>query len=158
MQARNKAMSYTFDIVDIEPVVLAVAQARFMRSEVSSKLLSLFDIAYSWLKTSSVKQAGHNYAIYDQCTADQMRVQAGFPVSDHFPDCESVKCVQLKSGRAVHVKHIGPYGKLQAAYNGLHEWCAREGYKTSGESWEIYGDWNDDPSQLVTDIYFRVAE
>jgi len=151
-------MNYTFDIVDTEAVVLAVAQEQLMRSEVSSKILGLFDIVYTWLRTSSVKQVGHNYAIYDQCTKDRMRARVGFPVSERFPDNELVQCIELESGRAAHVKHIGPYNKLQAAYDGLIAWCAREGHKTSGESWEVYGDWHDDPSKLVTDIYFRIDE
>ncbi len=149
-------MNYTFDIVDTEAVVLAVAQKQLMRAEVSSKILGLFDIAYTWLKTSGVKKAGHNYAIYDQCMPDRMRVRVGFPVSEYFSGNDLVQCIELESGRAAHVRHTGPYNKLQAAYDGLLEWCAREGHKTSGESWEVYGDWHDDPSKLVTDIYFRI--
>ena len=149
-------MNYTFDIVDTEPVVLAIAQAQLVPSEVSSKILGLFDVVYTWLRTSNAKQVGHNYAVYDQFTKGGMRVRVGFPVSERFPDNELVKCIELEGGRAAHVKHIGPYNKLQAAYDGLTAWCAREGHKTSGESWEVYGDWHDDPSKLVTDIYFRI--
>ena len=58
-------MNYTFDIVDNEPVVLAITQAQLVPSEVSSKILGLFDVVYTWLRTSNVKQAGHNYAVYD---------------------------------------------------------------------------------------------
>src|SRR5262249_17523497 len=152
----DKAMKHTFDIVDIEPVILAITETRLTPSEVSSRIIGLFDIVYKWLRTSNVKQIGHNYAIYDQCTNENMRMRVGVPVSKSFPDSELVKCVELEAGRAAHVKHIGPYSELQTAYAGLTAWCSQETHKTSGQSWEVYGDWNDDPSKLVTDIYFRI--
>lgn len=149
-------MSYTVDIVDIQPVILAVAETHLLPAEVSSKIRGLFDIVYKWLPTSNVQQVGHNYAVYDQSAGSGMRMRAGFPVSERFPDSESVKCFELPAGRALHTSHTGPYSKLCDAYTALLDLCSREGQTTSGQSWEVYGDWHDDPSQLVTDLYFRL--
>ena len=149
-------MNHTFGIVDVQPVVLAVAETRLMSAEVPAKIRGLFDVVYAWLRTSNVRQVGHNYALYDQCTSESMRMQAGFPVSERFPDSEAVKCVELVAGSAAHARHTGPYSELHVAYSGLVAWCARAGHQTSGQPWEVYGDWHDDPSKLITDIYFRL--
>ncbi|MFN7927069.1 MAG: GyrI-like domain-containing protein [Blastocatellia bacterium] len=149
-------MSQQVEIVAVQPVILALAELRLFPSEVPTKIRGLFDVVYLWLRTANVQQIGHNYAIYDQCTNGGMQMRAGFPVSARFPDDESVKCVEFEAGRAAHIRHIGPYSKLNISYTNLVSWCAQEGYQTSGQSWEVYGDWHDDPSKLITDIYFRL--
>ena len=149
-------MNHTFDIVDVQPVILALTETRLRPAEVPAKIRGMFDVVYTWLRDSNVRQVGHNYALYDQVTSAGMRMQVGFPVSERFADSELVKCVELAAGRAAHTRHTGPYSELNVAYRGLLAWCAREGHQTSGQSWEVYGDWHDDPSELITDIYFRL--
>jgi effector-binding domain-containing protein len=144
------------EIAEVAPVLLALAGATVPRREIPARIRGLFDIAYSWLRTAEVRQAGHNYALYDQCSDDALRVRVGFPVTARFPDTESIQCVELPAGRAAHARHVGPYGEMHATYRLLHAWCACEGLALGGESWDVYGDWNDDPTKLVTDIYLRL--
>jgi effector-binding domain-containing protein len=149
-------MSDPFNIVEIEPVVLALTESRLKSREVSARIRGMFDIVYKWLPQSGVRQVGHNYAVYDEFGSDGMRVRVGFPVSGRFSDSLSVKCVQLEAGRAAHTKHTGPYGELHVAYRNLTAWCTRNSLQTGGQSWEVYGDWHDDPARLVTDLFFRL--
>ena len=116
----------------------------------------MFDVVYSWLKTAEVRQAGHNYALYDTCTPQRLRMQVGFPVSARFTDTEQVKCIELAPGRAAHATHVGSYARMHVTYKALTDWCSREPISMTGESWEVYGDWHDDPSKLTTDIFIRV--
>lgn len=145
------------DIVSVEPVTLAVTEAFTKQSEIPARIRGLLDIVYGWRRESGVDQTGHNYAIYDQFSADGMRMRVGFPVSQHFPDTAQVHCVEFEGGRAAHITHRGPYSELAAAHQQLNEWCAQRSLKRAGESWEVYGDWNEDESQLETDIYIRLA-
>ena len=145
-------MSVDCDIVTLAPVLLALTQAELPRSEIPARIRGLFDITYAWLRSADVHQVGHNYAIYDECTKHGLRVRVGFPVSEAFPDTELVKCVEFAPGRAAHATHVGPYGNLQATYRILAEWCSHGRVPLSSVSWEIYGDWNDDPSKLKTDL------
>ena len=43
------------------------------------------------------------------------------------------------------------------AYAALAQWCAANGRHQTGTSWEVYGDWADDPEQRRTDIYLLLA-
>ena len=41
---------------------------------------------------------------------------------------------------------------MGAAYAAVREWCVASGRELTGTSWEIYGDWTDDPTKLETRI------
>ncbi len=100
---------------------------------------------------------GPNYVVYDQFASDGMRMRVGFPVSGRFTSGAQVQCVEFAGGRAAHTRHTGPYSGIPAATSALNSWCALQLLPLAGVAWEVYGDWNDDASQLVTDIYFRLA-
>ncbi len=68
-----------------------------------------------------------------------------------------MKRVTLGAGRAARALHVGPYSELHRTYSELHAWCRREGLRLASQSWEIYGDWQDDPSKLETELYLRLA-
>jgi effector-binding domain-containing protein len=53
--------------------------------------------------------------------------------------------------------HVGPYDRLRDAHNSIHAWCAANNRKIAQASWEIYGDWNDDPARLETTIRYLLA-
>ncbi len=146
-----------FETVDVAPVILAVAECQTKRSEIPARITKLFDVVYTWLPRAGVTQTGHNYAVYDRFTPDGMRMQVGFPVSARFTSDAQVRCLEFAGGRAAHVTHVGAYSGISATTDALNAWCAQQRLPLAGVGWEVYGDWNDDPSQLVTDIYFRLA-
>ena len=37
-------------------------------------------------------------------------------------------------------------------------WCAAEAHTIVGPAWEIYGDWDDDPTKLETEVLYRLAD
>ena len=146
------------DVVFVSPLLLALTQEELPRSLIAARIRGMFDIVYAWLREAPVRQAGHNYALYDQCTPQSLRVQVGFPVSERFADTDMVKCVQLAPGRAAHAVHVGPYSDLHRTYAALHTWCSQHALALTGQSWEVYGDWTEDPSQLETGLFLRVNE
>jgi hypothetical protein len=34
------------------------------------------------------------------------------------------------------------------------QWCRHHGRQISMPYWEVYGDWEEDPSKLRTDVYY----
>lgn len=57
------------------------------------------------------------------------------------------------AGEVATVAYFGDYAEMASGYAALDEWCAANGRRRAGVSWEVYGDWNDDPAKLRTDIY-----
>ena len=146
------------DLVNVAPLLLALASEELPRSQIPVRIRALFDVVYAWRRDAPVRQAGHNYALYDRCTPQSLRVRVGFPVSGRFADTELVKCVELAPGRAAHAVHVGSYAHLQRTYAVLHAWCAQRALPVSDESWEVYGDPTEDPSRLETGLFLRLRE
>lgn len=150
-------MSYECEIVEPESVILAVtSEVLVSLNEIPTRIGGMFDIAYAWLSGSDVKQVGQNYAVYRN-TPDGMYMRVGFPVSASFDDTESVQCLELGGGEAAHTTHRGDYGGIPGGYDRLTAWCNEQALTLSGFNWEVYGDWDDDPAKLVTDIYLQIS-
>ena len=109
-------MSYEFDIVEVQPVTLAVCETFIKPADIPTRIIGMFDIVYAWLRESSAKQVGNNYAIYDQFGPDGMRMRVGFPVSESFDDGSLVSCLELGATKAAHTRHLGPYSGLPTAH------------------------------------------
>jgi hypothetical protein len=43
---------------------------------------------------------------------------------------------------------------MAPAYAALEQWFRETGRRPAGVSWEVYGDWDDDPAKRRTDVYF----
>jgi effector-binding domain-containing protein len=140
-------------IVDVGPVLLALHAAEVPRGQVPARIRAMYDVAYAWLRQSGLRQAGHNYAIYDECRPDRLRVRVGFPMAERFADTAELRCVEFAPGRAACAVHVGPYGRMGETYALLEAWCASQGLARSGVSWEVYGDWTEDATKLETSIY-----
>ena len=146
------------EVVPVSPVLLALTQEEVRRSQISTRIRAMFDIVYTWLRNAPVRQAGHNYALYDQCSPQTLRMRVGVPVSGRFLDTDLVQCVELAPGRAARAVHVGSYSDLHETYAVLNAWCSQNALELTGESWEVYGDWTEDVSRLETGLFLRVQD
>jgi effector-binding domain-containing protein len=151
-------VNYVFDIVRIEPETLAIIEETIRWDQMSETISKLFNSIYSWLPGAPVEQAGHNHILYNQHGADEVRIRVGFPVSSTFPNRGNVHCMLLENGHAAHTTHTGEYSGLPKALQELNGWCAMQALTLTGDNWEVYGDWNEDPLKLTTDVYQRIEE
>lgn len=150
-------MDYRFDVVNIRETTLAVASAEVALAEIPGRIIGLFDQVYSWLPSSGLRQRGHNHALYRLTgTEGVVIMQAGVPVSARFDPSDDVACITLPAVRAAHTLHRGDYAGLGRANAAVRRWCRERDLGTGGLSWEIYGDWHDDPARLETDIYVEL--
>jgi len=99
-------------------------------------------------------QTGHNVVLYFGGLA---HIEAGVEVFGDFVDVGGVRHSQTPAGPAVTTAHWGEYAEMAGAYAALERWCAANGRQPTGTSWEVYGDWTDDPLQRRTDIYLLLA-
>ena len=61
------------------------------------------------------------------------------------------------AGQVARAVHTGPYERLKETHDAIHAWATAGGHKFAGWSWEVYGDWTDDPTKLETTIYYLLA-
>jgi len=83
-------------------------------------------------------------------------VEFGFPVAAKVEAKGRIKPGKLPAGRAAVTMHIGPYDKIQEAYNRLTAFVKEKGLEMGSSCYEVYlSDPNESPPQeLQTEIYF----
>jgi effector-binding domain-containing protein len=145
----------------MSPEVVEVTAQRMVaapateQGDVGRVIMPLFDRVWAFLGQSELRR-GHNVVVYRSLQPAGFEiVEAGVQVYDEpagLPDglVES----RTPAGKAARALHVGPYSGLAAAAGELARWCTDNGHTTTGLSWEVYGDWNDDESKLETEIYF----
>lgn len=100
---------------------------------------------------------GHNFILYGDETKEGATLLIG--VLDRQPggaDPE-VKAAHIPGGRVITAAHMGDYAKMKDTYDALHAEVKAKSLRRIPMSLEIYGDWNDDPAQVRTDLHLYLA-
>jgi len=150
---RRQPMDYEIRVEDAPRRTLAVARGGSSRAELGRTILKLLDMVWPVLRGQHV-QTGHNVVVYFGGIA---HIEAGVEVFSDFVDAGDVRHSQTPAGPVVTTAHWGDYSEMAGAYAALERWCAANGRQQTGTSWEVYGDWADDPQQRRTDIYLLLA-
>ena len=146
-------MEYEVTLEDVLPRQLAAVRGGASRADLGPTILKLLDRVWPVLRGQHVK-TGHNVVMYFGGLA---HIEAGVEVFGDFVDAGDVRHSQTPAGQAVTTAHWGEYSEMAGAYAALAQWCAANGRHQTGTSWEVYGDWADDPEERRTDIYLLLA-
>jgi len=146
-------MEYEVTLEDVLPRQLAAVRGGASRADLGPTILRLLDKVWPVLRAQQAK-TGHNVVMY---FGGLEHIEAGVEVFGEFVDAGDVRHSQTPAGPAVTTAHWGEYSEMAGAYAALAQWCAANGRHETGTSWEVYGDWADDPAQRRTDIYLLLA-
>ena len=147
-------------IATVLPRTIAAVRRHMRMSEVPKSFKPALDMVWAFLgQHPGLRTDGHNIMLYHHApnSAQGMNVDFGVEVMRKFQDAGEVACRETPGGEAAILMHRGPYSGLPAAHAALHQACAASGRKIGSHSWEIYGDWTDDPTQLETEIVYLLA-
>jgi effector-binding domain-containing protein len=102
------------------------------------------------------KPAGPPFAMYHNMDMSNLDVEIGFPVDVKTEGSGRVKAGKLPGGKAAVTLHLGPYEKIEEAYNRLTAFVQEQGLEPESFCYEFY--LNDPaetpPEELKTEIYF----
>jgi len=146
-------VEYEIRVEDAMPRQLAAMRGATSRAELPRTILKLLDTVWPVLRGQHVK-TGHNVVLYFGGLA---HIEAGVEVFGDFVDVGEVRHLQTPAGPVVTTAHWGEYSEMAGAYAAVQRWCVASGRQQTGTSWEVYGDWADDPRQRRTDVYFLLA-
>jgi effector-binding domain-containing protein len=146
-------MDYEIKLEDAPPRPRAVARGGASRAELGRTILKLLDAVWPVLRSQHVR-TGNNVVVY---LGGLAHIEAGVEVFGEFVDAGDVRHSQTPAGPAVTTAHWGEYSEMAGAYAALQRWCAANGRQQTGTSWEVYGDWAEDPKERRTDIYLLLA-
>jgi effector-binding domain-containing protein len=158
-------MTYEIQVREVPAGPLAVVKGRATKGNLGQQIRPLFDQVYAALKTSTVRQAGQNVILYDNISGENpapagegFPIEVGVQVAAPFESEGDLICSATPAGVVATVVYMGPYDQMRKAYDALDRWCNDSGRKRAGPSWEIYGDWEEQPEKLHTDVFYLLKE
>jgi effector-binding domain-containing protein len=149
---------YNVQAQQVDGFPLAVVQRKASLSELSRVVPECCGLVWDAVRTHQVK-AGRNVAIYWD---GSIRLEVGVELHGPFVEVGQVVCSATPAGAVAWVTHLGPYGGLGAAHEAVRRWCSANHRRLAGPNWEVHGhwqtDWNTNPSQIRTDVYYQLAD
>lgn len=150
-------MVYSVETTVVAEQLLVAARQRTSTRRVSSEIQRLLDAPWAFIRQHpELRRGGHNVAVYWNAQAEGS-VEVGVQVVARFDATDQVVCSATPAGTAATAAHFGPYSALGAAHDAVLAWCKRAGHRLAGPCWEVYGDWEDDPAKLRTDVFYLLA-
>ena len=141
----------------VEAQTIAVVKARIKMADIPAAMFPMMDKVWAFIRDRGLTGHGHNVWLYRGSPPGDMDVEIGVQLKPPFDAKGDVVQSQTPAGLAAHTHHYGEYEALPQVHQGLVSWCMRQGHELAGVSWEIYGDWHDDPRKRRTDIYHLCA-
>jgi len=140
----------------VSPRLLAAVRREAAAGKVRDAWRPALDQVWAFLRTQpGLRTDGHNVFLYHH--GDPMRADFGVEVTREFEPSGEVRPVTTPGGEAAVVRHVGPYDALGRAHSAIHEWAKESGRSLARMSWEIYGDWNEDPAKLETVVMYLLC-
>jgi effector-binding domain-containing protein len=151
-------MRYEFRVLQTPERQLMAVHDQARGGELPQKIRGNLDKVWPYLRANSAR-THHNVVVYREYDRAQgvMTIDVGVQVESALPGNGEVVPVTTPGGLVVTTMHLGPYDKLGDASSALHEYCKTHDHPIAGPTWEEYGDWNEDPAKLRTDVFVLVA-
>jgi effector-binding domain-containing protein len=146
-------VEYEIELRDVAASPTAVVAQRTTWQEFRRLWPVLLDQVYEFVRGGGATQSGHNVMLYRD---DIPNVEVGVQVVGPFEASGRVTPSELPAGRVATTVHRGPYSGLGAAHEAIQAWCAAHDEVLTRTRWEIYGDWQEDPDELETEICYLV--
>jgi len=152
-------VNYDVVVETAQAELVAAVRAKVPISGIARVWKPALDQVWAFLKENSGLRPGHNLFLYHHAEHrnEAMNIDFGVQVARSFEREGNVKCVETPAGEVARTVHVGPYDQLGNAHNAIHAWCATNNRTIARASWEIYGDWNNDPALLETTIKYLLA-
>jgi effector-binding domain-containing protein len=149
-------MPYSVNTRTVVAHPIAAVRRRVRIPEIARTWKPALDQVWAFLRSHRSLKAGHNVFVYHH-PADRdapMAIDFGVQVTGPFDGEGEVVATETPAGEVAATLHVGPYDKLGAAHDAIHAWRASSGRSFGGSSWEIYGDWSNDPAKLETEVLY----
>jgi len=136
---------------------LAAVRRQVAIGHIGSAWKSALDKVWEFLRAHpGLRTDGHNVFLYHHPARREqpMDVDFGVEVVHPFEPEGEVAPAETPAGEVAVAIHVGPYDRMKDTHDAIHAWRAANNRTFAGKSWEIYGDWSDDPSKLETTIFY----
>jgi effector-binding domain-containing protein len=154
-------MAATVSVQHVQPRKLAAVRREVEAGQVGAAWRGALDQVWKFLGTQpGLRTDGHNIFLYHHPAERHlpMSVDFGVEVTRDFAPSGEVRPAQTPAGETAVAVHVGSYDRLNEAYDAIHAWAKAHNRAFAGLSWEIYGDWSDDPARLETTVVYLLRQ
>lgn len=149
----SKKMRHQVQVEVVSPRLIAAVRREVAAGRVGDVWRPALDQVWAFLRTQpGLRTDGHNIFVYHH--GDPMQADFGVEVTREFEPSGDVRPARTPGGEAVVVNHVGSYDGLADAHGAIHAWAKESDRTFAGTSWEIYGDWNEDPAKMETLVMY----
>jgi effector-binding domain-containing protein len=151
-------MHYEVSVAHVDAQPIASVRERVPVGDVPTRFGAALDRVWQFAREAGLA-THHNVFVYHDSGDGDPVVEFGVQIGGAFDDSRSggVLSSSTPAGVVARAVHVGPYDGLRAAHDAVRSWCADHGHTIVGPAWEIYGDWDEDPAKLETEILYRLA-
>ena len=153
-------MSSAVSIQSQSSRILAAVRRQVRVGQIASAWRPALDQVWTFLRQNPrLRTDGHNIFLYHHPAAGEstMVVDFGVEVIRPFAQSGEVFATETPAGQVASALHIGPYERLGETHRAIQAWREANTMQFAGKSWEIYGDWTDDPTKLETRVEYLLA-
>jgi effector-binding domain-containing protein len=150
-------MTVTVSTQVVPPRKLAAVRRRVAIGDVGSAWRPALAQVWAFLRSHpGLHKDGHNVFLYHHPASGNapMDVDFGVEATRSFEPSGDVHPIETPAGEVATAVHVGPYDRLKQTHDAIHAWAQAHQRRFAGKSWEIYGDWSDDPAKLGTTIAY----
>ena len=139
---------------------IAAVHRRVKVGHVGTSWKPALDQVWAFLRErQGLRTDGHNIFVYHHPArrGEPMDVDFGVEVVGAFEGAGEVVFTHTPAGQVASTLHVGPYDRLADAHQAIDAWRSAHGRAFGAASWEIYGDWSDDPAALQVQVVYLLA-
>lgn len=160
---RAMAPNYEIQVVQVEAKQLAVVKDVAYAQNIGAKINAALPVVFAKLKELAITALGQPVVTYFPNDGERWDVAPGIPIEVGValsavlpPESAPLVISSTPAGRAATTVHVGPYQRLPEAHMAIHTWCREHGHPMAGRNWEVYGEPNQDPNELRTQVYYEL--
>ncbi|SDH48814.1 MerR family transcriptional regulator [Desulfosporosinus hippei] len=147
------------ELKEREPIMVISRRAMTRMENVSVIIGKVFEDMYRM----NLQPSGPVMTVYydKEFDAENTDLEVCIPVNNKVNVEKSDKLKVFKGGLTAYTKFVGPYSRLGEAYAKVMKWIEDNGYKNSGEPYDIYltgPGATSNPDEFVTEVYFPVTK
>ena len=158
--AKLKDMVAIVSVQNVPARKLAAVRRKVAVGAVGLAWRPALDLVWQFLDGQpGLRTDGHNIFLYHHPTdcGAPMNVDFGVEVTRAFDPSGDVYATETPAGEVAMAIHIGGYDRLRETHEAIHAWAAACQRPFAGSSWEIYGDWQEDPAKLETTVVYLLS-
>jgi effector-binding domain-containing protein len=153
-------MSYKYEVINHPAQRVLSIRTHAAMKDLPVVLPQSFDAIAQYICDLGQQPAGAPVVAYYSSDPDMqnLEIEIGYPVAQTLPGQGNIQLSEMSGGKAAACLYVGPYDKIQAAYEALMHWMQTQGHEGTGVCYEVYLN---DPEQtppeaLETQIVFLI--